>query len=314
MLRKTSPARRLPALVLGTLLLASCGGGSGGGDKQAAAPPADALVQAAAAKSSGSGSSRISVLSTTRIGDQDVAFSGEGAFDYAKKTGQLAFSVPGPDGSAGTGGTIEQRIVGEALYLSLPQQKGVFYKLRVSDVAGTSLGSSTDPTASLQALQAVTTVEEVGKEQVRGQEVTHYRGEFDVSEAIDKAQGSVKTILSTGLRGATVEQVPFDAYLDDEGRLVKMSSRLELPPNARTGGKPLTSETTVELFDFGTTVAVEVPPAASVRDGAPLLAALKRTAPEGAGEPAAPAKPAPAKPAPAKPAPAKPAPAASSTP
>ena len=296
MLSTTSLSRRLPALALGAVLLAACGGGSGGGDK-AASRSADVLVEAAAAKSSGAGSSKISVLSTTRIGEQDVAFSGEGAFDYAKKTGQLAFSVPGPDGSTGAGGTIEQRIVGDALYLSLPQQKGIFYKLKVSDVAGTSLGASTDPTASLQALQAVTTVEEVGKEQVRGVDVTHYKGEFDVSEAIEKAQGAVRTILETGLRGTEVEQVPFDAYLDDEGRLVKMTSRVELPPNARTGGKPLTSETTVELFDFGTEVAVAVPPAASVRDGAPLLAALKQTAPQAGGaspaaSPAAPAAPA----------------------
>ena len=291
MLRTSPYARtrrsRLSALVLGAALLAGCGGSSGGGEPEAKGPAADTLVLAAAAKSTGVGSSKISLTSTTQVGGQDVAFAGEGAYDYVKRTGSLAFEVPGADGTAASGGTIEQRIIGEDLYLSLPQQKGVFYKLKIADVAGTSLGGSTDPTASLQALQGLTEVEEVGKEEVRGVETTHYRGEYDVQEAVAKAQGAAKTILQTALRGTTLTTVPFDAYLDGEGRLVKMTQKVELPASAATGGSALTSQTTIELYDFGSPVTVAVPPAASVRDGSPLLAALKQASPTASAAPSA---------------------------
>lgn len=289
-----SPSSRLSALVLGAALLTGCSGSDA--PAAPAGPAADVLVKAAAAKSSGAGSSKISVLSTTEGAGRSVVSSGEGAYDYAKKTGQLAFSVPGADGQAATGGTIEERIVGEDLYLSLPQPAGVFYKLKVADVAGTSLGGSTDPTAPLQALQAVTGVKEVGTEQVRGVEVTHYEGEYDVEQALAAAQGPAKTILQTALRGASIESVPFDAYLDEEGRLVKLVQVIEIPATAATGGAPLRAETTIELYDFGTDVTVAVPPAASVRDGAPLLAALRQEA-------APPASPAASAAAPVSPAP-----------
>lgn len=279
MLRSLPHARRLSALVLGTALLAGCGGGGDGGAKAKAGPAADTLVAASAAKSSGAGSSKISLISATKVNGTDVAFSGDGTYDYVKKSGQLSFKVPGADGSASSGGTIEERILGDALYLQLPQQPTVFYKLKLSDVAGTSLGGSTDPTASLAALQAVSDVKEVGKEKVRDADTTHYAGTYDVKKAVALAQGSAKTVLQSVLRGADLATVPFDAYLDGEGRLVKFVQKVELPAIAATGGKPVTSETTLELYDFGTDVAVVAPPAASVRDGAPLLAALKSASP-----------------------------------
>lgn len=282
---------RLSALVLGAALVAGCS--SGGDAEEPAGPAPDALVKAAAARSSGAGSSKVSVLTTTASGSRSVVSSGEGAYDYAKRTGTLTFSVPGADGQAATGGTIEERIVGDDLYLSLPQPKGVFYKLKVADVAGTSLGGSTDPTAPLQALKAATEVTEAGTEQVRGVETTHYEGAYDVQQALAATQGPARTILQTALRGASLETVPFDAYLDSEGRLVKLVQVIELPAGPTTGGQPLRSETSLELYEFGTTVTVAVPPAASVRDGAPLLAALRQdsapasTAPSPATAPSA---------------------------
>lgn len=297
-MRASSPlVRRLSALVLGAAVLSACGGssGSGGGEaKEAAGPSPVAVVKAASANATGEGSSKLSLVSTTTIGSQDVAFSGEGAFDYTDKTGRLSFSVPGADGAATGGGTIEQRIVGDDLYLSLPQQDGVFYKIKVADAAGTSLGASTDPTASLQALQAAGDVEEVGQVEVRGTEATHYRGSYGVAEALEKATGVGKAVLENSLRGAKIETVPFDAYVDAEGRLVKLVTKIELPGSASTGGQPLTSQATIELYDFGAPVTVEAPPAASVRDGGPLLAALKRASPQASGAPSTvPASPAP---------------------
>lgn len=275
----------LPALA--ALALTACGGsgpstaagGSGPGGAGPGGKDAMAVVQAAARDTTATGSSKFALTSTTAIGGQDVTFAGEGAFDYAAKTGQLTFNVPGADGSASGGGSIEERLIGPDLYLTLPQMPGVFYRLKTADVAGTSLGGSTDPTASLSALQGITEVKEVGKERVRGEQATHYQGTYDVKKALSSVTGTAKTLLQGTLGSTTLSSVPFDAYLDGKGRLVKFAQELELPATAQTGGKKLTSKTVLELFDFGTTVTVAAPPAAQVRNGAPLLAALKGAAP-----------------------------------
>ena len=293
----------LPALL--AFVLTGCSGAQEPTDPVAAPSPTGpapyVLVRTAATETVSTGSSKLSLTSTTSIGGQDVTFEGVGAYDYAKRTGQLRFDVPGPNGAAAGGGSIEQRVIGPDLYLTLPQQAGVFYRLPLAEVVGTSLGGSVDPTAALQALEEVTDVERVGVDEVRGVETTHYRGTYDVQTAIDGAEGVGRAILQSTLGASAAPTIEFDAHLDDEGRLVRFSQEVELAGGPQTGGQPLTSNTVLELYDFGTLVSVTAPPPADVRDGAPLLAALKAALP--------PPSPAPTSPAPTSPAPTSPAPA-----
>jgi hypothetical protein len=235
------------------------------------------------------------------LGPQTVTYAGEGAYDFATKSGQLAFQVPAPEGQVAAG-TIEQRVIGNDLFLMLPQQAGVYYRLLVSDVAGTSLGSSTDPTVQVQALAGVDNVEEIGVEMVRGVQTRHYTGDYDVAQAIASAEGVARTILETTIGQTGLARVPFDVYLDDQGRMVKFEQRLERPAEL-TAGQPLLFSFALELFDFGTPVTLVPPPAESTRDGGPLLVALQQVTPT---IPAPPGAPAPAEPVPVAPAPAEP--------
>lgn len=310
--------RRLLVLpVLLALVLTGCSGAEEPDAPVAASTSASAgpapyvLVRTAATETVSTGSSKFSLRSTTAVGGQDVVFEGEGAYDYVKRNGQLRFVVPGPDGAAAGGGSIEQRILGPDLYLTLPQQAGVFYKLPLAAVAGTSLGGSVDPTAALQALEGVTDVEVVGADEVRGVETTHYRGTFNVQTAIAGAEGVAKTILQSTLGASASPDIPFDAHVDAEGRLVRFSQEVELAAGPQTGGQALTASTILALYDFGTVVAVTAPPGADVRDGAPLLAALKAALPTPAPAPTSPAPTFPVPKSPeASPAPVSPAPAA----
>lgn len=282
----TNHARRLSAAVLGLTLLAGCGGGSGDADSAPPGPAPDVLVRAAADETTDAGSSRFALSITTAKG----AVAGEGAYDYAKKVGQLSL------------GTIELRIIGSDLYIRPPKQPDAFFKVPASDIAGTDFGNSTDPIAFLRALNGVGTVAEVGTERVRDVETTHYAGEYDVAQSLAMAQGTAKVVLESTLKGAAVQRVPFDAYLDEQGRMVKFEQRLELAASAKTGGQPLTSTLMIEFFDFGTTVSVVAPPAEMVREDPRLADALNDRAPQ----PPGPAAPAPAPPAPAPPAPVPP--------
>ena len=162
-------------------------------------------------------------------------------------------------------------------------------------LGGSSMSSGTDPTQALAYLSGVSDdVRKVGTETVRGVETTRYDGTFDVAEAIASAAGPSKAVLASTLGSTTLEAVPFEAYLDTEGRLVKFAQELELPATPQTGGDVLKSRTVLELYDFDTIVTVTAPPAASVRDGAPLLAALRAALPS-SPKPSGPAgSPAPA--------------------
>lgn len=267
------PARSLPATLLGgTALLGLLLGVSGCGDDNA---DAVAAVRGAGPKSTDAGSSRLSLASTTRLGTQNVTFQGEGRFDYAADEGLLDLTLGSPGGQGG--GTIKERIVDGSLYVALPGRDDAFYKLELAKVAGTSLGSSTDPAAAVAALQGVSgEVEVVGKEQVRGDETTHYRGQLDVKKAIDAAPAPVKTQLNATLGRSGATTVPFDAYVDDEGRLRRYVQELQGQAGPQAGGQKVQTTTTLEFFDFGVPVDVQPPPAAQVKDGKPLLDALNR--------------------------------------
>jgi hypothetical protein len=268
-------SRRLaaPLLALALVPLSAC---SGGGDDApgSAAPAASAapvaVVRAAAQTSQGVGSSRFALDSATSVQGQQVSITGTGAFDYAGHTGSLTITLPA--------GKVEERVVGGKAYLGLSQQPGTFYAVDLATLQGTSFGASTDPTSSFASLAAVSDdVQTVGEEQVRGSGTTHYRGTIDVKKAL-AGTGVAKQQAEATLGRTGLATVPFDAWIDDEGRLRKYLLTLDLPASAATQGQKVTSSTTVELYDFGTPVTVTAPAAASVKDGAPLLAALKGTA------------------------------------
>ena len=264
-------ARSRPTLTAVAALTALLAAGCGGGKAAVNADPV-AAVRAAGDKVVGAGTSKFVLTSETASGAQKVTFTGDGAFDYGAKTGTLNLKLD----SGGQGGSIQERITGGNLYLALPKMPDTFYKLSLADVGGTSLGSSTDPSASFATLKGVSNgVQKVGTEQVRGEQTTHYKGTIDVQKAVDASTGLSRAVLKKGLATSGLKTLPFDAYIDKAGRLRKYVQVVQLPGSARTAGKPIASTTTLELFDFGTKVVVQVPAANQIKDGAPLLQALK---------------------------------------
>ena len=271
--------RRLPALVAAgaaALVLTGCvAEPSEPSEPQAApspsGPPAASLVRDASAKTDGEGSSRYSLTTATTVNGAEVVFAGEGIYDWSKDNGQTTYDTPV--------GKVQQRLLGPALFLALPQQPGVFFKLRSADVASSPVGGTVDPTAQLHTLAAVAAAEVVGEEEVRGEKTTHYRGTYDVARALRGARGLQQAALRSSLGAAAsgVEEAPYDVFLDADGRLRRLAQTIEVPS---AGGTALKVTTTLELYDFGIAVTVPAPPGATQRDGAPLLAALRKALPQ----------------------------------
>lgn len=259
------------------LLLAACGGsgGAGGSGEARDTLTPQAAVAAAVAQAEELTSSRFALTSTSLVGGQEIAFSGEGAIDYEAMAGEMTFALPGGAGE------LKQRLLGDKLYLQLPDKPEVFFELAVSDLVDTSLAGSTDPTAGLQALRGANDdVTEVGRDTVRDAETTHYRGTLDMTKALEVVKGPLRDLLQSTIDTGDLEDAPFDAWIDDEGRLRKMEQTLTLE-SPQLPGQPIEVQTSYELYDFGVEVDVQAPPADQIQDGAPLLEAFKAATPTG---------------------------------
>ncbi len=134
-----------------------------------------------------------------------------------------------------------------------------------------------DPAAALDFLRGASEdTRKVGEEKVRGADTTHYAATLD----LDKAAQSLAPDLRDDFERATAQlgtkQMPVDVWIDDDGRLRKMTYALDTSKlqGAASGGATGKVTTTVELFDFGVEVDVQEPPAEQVTDLSQLLSGL----------------------------------------
>ena len=122
----------------------------------------------------------------------------------------------------------------------------------------------------MQVLEVVSgDVKKLGDEQVRGVDATHYRATDDlrklpsvVPEATRAAAKATvdKTIQLTGTR-----MIPVDVWIDGDNLVRRLEQKLAAQ------GMPITQR--IELYDFGTKVDVEPPPAREVKDLSDVAAA-----------------------------------------
>ncbi len=281
------------ALMAGVLVFAgACGSDSSddGATGKGKQTPIEAVL-ASSTKTTEAKSSKVAFTVVTQ-GAQgapggSITITGEGAFDYVARQGAFTMNIPAVGGMQI--GQLEAVSAGSTTYLKYPPQLAAvmggkpWVKIdpnQLGQGAGLDFGSSAgDPSQSLQMLKgAGDDMVEVGKEEVRGEAVTHYRGTIDMNKAATAAPPEQQQTYQK-LAQMYGQPVPMDVWIDGEGRLRKTSSVLDLakfslPPQATAGGKPTgITSSTIELFDFGTAVSVTVPPADQMSDLSQLLAA-----------------------------------------
>jgi hypothetical protein len=258
--------KRILALVAAVLLLATgCGGSSGTGSDTNLGAANAARVAAAPDATAKAGTARINVNVSVKSGTTTFPITGAGSFDYKRHVGELGLTLP-----AEFGGSLREVISGNMLYLQLPAFGPKYFVLDLDSVTGgqgafSQLGNA-DPSAALETLRgAANDVQKVGTATIRGAQTTHYRGTLDLARAAANAPATVRKRLQQQLK--TLTSVPFDAFIDDQGRLRKMTNHIDLGANG-------TVDTAVELYDFGVPVRVKVPAKSETTDGAALLRQL----------------------------------------
>jgi hypothetical protein len=89
-----------------------------------------------------------------------------------------------------------------------------------------------DPTQALGYLKGAADVELVGPDSIDGMETTHYRGTVDLEKAVAEVQAGAREEVRQAIEEFGRTTLPFDVWLDDEGRLRRMTYSITSAPGA----------------------------------------------------------------------------------
>ncbi|NBE50351.1 hypothetical protein [Streptomyces boluensis] len=276
----------LASLVLATT---GCSGDGAAADDQHAADPVDTVHRAVdALRAVGSAKARTSMEMAS--GGTRVTIRGEGAYDFAKPLGRLKVMLPQDPAGVDAHRPITELLAPGALYMKnrgagVPEDKWV--RVDTTSLADGNLvtGGATDPLAAAELLRGALAVSYVGETRLAGTPVRHYRGTTDIARAADRATGTNRKVLLAAAKGFAEDTVPFDAYLDDKGRLRKIRHRFSFANDAKNGsgagvrdervrrdsataggGDVMVASTTL-LYGFGAAVPAELPAAEDIFAG-----------------------------------------------
>ncbi|MFJ8542946.1 hypothetical protein ACIRFH_13200 [Streptomyces sp. NPDC093586] len=208
------------------------------------------------------GSSKARTAMEMASGGTRVTIRGEGVYDFRERLGRLKVKLP--QDPAGTSGhrPITELLTPGALFMKnrgagVPDDKWVRVATATLSDGNLVTGGATDPFAAAEVLRGTRTATYVGRTEVAGTAVRHYRGTADLARAARDASDGNRAALSAAAEGFATAEVPFDAYLDDAGRIRKVRHRFSFA-NRQGGGTVAVASTTL-LYDFGAAVRVRLP-------------------------------------------------------
>ncbi len=243
-------------------------------------------VAQAAEVTSHAGGAHMTITVRVEIPGASAPFtvSGQGFFNYASQEGMLTMDLSGMPalGAAGVPGGLHVRELfkSSAIYVASPLFAGKlpagagWVKVNIDRVGqglGFNLqqlaGGQSNPDQFLQYLKASAgKVTLVGREPVRGVATKHYTGTIDLRKVADAipagGRARVRDALSKVIAQTGASGLPIGVWIDDGGRVRRIALSLALP----VAGQSLRVSATVELFGFGATPPVTLPPAADVYD------------------------------------------------
>ncbi|MFD5233104.1 hypothetical protein ACFWJ5_32175 [Streptomyces qaidamensis] len=267
---------RAGAAVVAAAVLAGAGlgtAGCSGGDAVAGdSRGGDAVVvlRQAADRLVDAGSSKARTSMEMAAGGTRVTIRGAGVYDYRKRMGQLKVLLPQDPAGVAKRRPITELLAPGALFMKnrgagVPPDKWVRVDTRTLSDGNLVTGGATDPFTAAEVLLGTRTAAYVGRTEVAGTGVRHYRGTADLGDAARRASDGNKDSLKAAADGFATAAVPFDAYLDDEGRIRKVRHRFSFLNGQQKS--PVAVASTTLLYDFGAPAPVRLPAADDIYAG-----------------------------------------------
>ncbi|MGW7089430.1 hypothetical protein ACWGH2_38920 [Streptomyces sp. NPDC054871] len=254
--RRTGGAVATAAAVGLMAVATGCAGGGAAADDgrspqdavDAVRDSADALVRA--------GSSKARTSMEMASGGTRVTIRGQGSYDFRRQVGRFVVVLPKDPAGDEEHRPITELMASGALYMKnrgagVPADKWVRIDTASLSDGNLVTGGATDPLAAAELLRGVSKASYVGETAVAGVKVRHYRGTADLPRAAKSASEGQRGALGAAAKGFSKGSVPFDAYLDEQGRLRKLRQHFSVA-NAEVASTTL-------LFDFGVRVDVRLP-------------------------------------------------------
>ena len=240
---------------------AGCGQGGDDADDARAADPVQTLHRAADTLR-GAGSSKARTSMEMATGGTRVTIRGEGVYDYRRQRGRLTVLLPQDPAGETEHRPITELLAPGALFMKnrgagVPADKWVRVDTATLSDGNLVTGGATDPYTAAEVLRGTRTATYVGRTEVAGTQVRHYRGTADLALAVKSASETGAAALKAAAKGFATAEVPFDAYLDDQGRIRKLRQRFSFV-NGQQKDTVAVFSTTL-LYGFGAPVTVRLP-------------------------------------------------------
>lgn len=224
---------------------------------------------------------RIALRVRYRIEGESETIDGHGAGAFNARTGRsrafLALPVSGKmitTHSVGDERSVYLR--GPTLAPALPPGKEwTRIEMLLGHFTVTAFSTNGGVESTIEALAAVDgSAERLGRETVRGDSTTRYRGTIVFSREAQVLHEGGKDALAEKferLAEKIPDEIPVEAWIDERG-LARKIRIVEPLPEAK-GGQVLTMDMTMELFDFGAEPKIELPASKTVLDYTPVARA-----------------------------------------
>ena len=228
--------------LLAALLLTRADGGS----------DPEALLRGAPAAVDEQGSAHLEMSVDVDQEGLDVSVDGTGAVDFASGSGWFTVELLGT--------TIELRTNGESLFV-LPSGETTWLAVNAEDAAGLgALGTGPgEAIAFVDLLRGKTEdVEDLGNEEVGGDDARHLRVRVDLDAAAAAADANGRAAIEALRSFASDGTLRLEVWIDDRN----------LPVRQRMRGtvQGVDVVLTMELTDWGAELDVAIPPEGAVRD------------------------------------------------
>jgi hypothetical protein len=148
-------------------------------------------------------------------------------------------------------------------------------------------GGTNNPAQMMAMLRGVSgDLQEVGTDTIDGVETTQYHGTLDLEKAIQAApqeqQAEIQAALDQ-LKSLGSLTFPFDVWVDGDGLVRRLQLTFDLSQMLGAAASQLSPGTqigmvmTMNMYDYGQPVDIQVPPASQVTDASDLATALDAT-------------------------------------
>lgn len=264
------------ALLVGALV--SVATSDGGTTAQAPPDPGDSnLIAHSVDVVQEAGTYRAEFTMGVEAAGERLGFEGEGEFDEPGRRGRMTMRT-GSDVPAELGDfEMEMVLVDTAMYMrspmfdQVPQISTPWVSMDLEQAGGVdpfSGGGTTDPARTLDYLRGVSgDLTEVGQAEVRGVPTLHYRATVDLERALAELPADDRAALEPAIEQTremlSGSEFPVEVWIDGDGLPRRMEYALDVTV---PGAGQSSMSFSMELFDFGTAVAVEPPPPGDVTD------------------------------------------------